>query len=275
MKNKIIFVFVLSVGAGLYTSAQTAYYIPKALIIPLHNNARQLHASVGYGGGYDLNASYAFIEHFALFTGATFNEGSRNRISFLGGKSKIVKNDRTLQFGVGYFKDLAKSKAIMEWFVDYETNKVNNYWYSTSDPSGASHTSAKYNSYFLQENIGWQKSFYNVGFGTRFVYSKYFSLEFYDDNPNSSYIKNSYENLSGFTFEPALFVGFKIDKIYLNFQVGAALPLTKKKVKYIMTQNLPGQPYTREDYVTESLSGAFARICLQRNFNFRKIKTSD
>lgn len=83
--------------------SQDEYYIPKALIIPVHTHKQELHLSLGKGGGYDANISYALSKHLAVFTTGTLNTGTLRRMSFSGDRYMIQKNDYAVKGGIGYF----------------------------------------------------------------------------------------------------------------------------------------------------------------------------
>src|SRR5215213_8676037 len=61
--------------------SQKDFYIPKSLIIPAHTDPQQVHISLGIGGGFDANISYAFNKHLVLFTKGTLNKGTYTRTS--------------------------------------------------------------------------------------------------------------------------------------------------------------------------------------------------
>src|SRR5665647_1240211 len=88
--------------------SQRDFYIPKALLIPVHTHNQELHVSLGFGGGYDANISYSFSKHIAVFATGTLNKGAYNRTSLFGDKYKIIKDDYTLKGGAGYFTVLNK-----------------------------------------------------------------------------------------------------------------------------------------------------------------------
>lgn len=251
--------------------AQSEYYIPKPLLIPFHDQQQQLHTSIGVGGGYDINVSYAFADHFAAFSTFTINKGTRKRRSLFGDKYNIRKDDQSANFGLGYFHEIGGFINILETYVGYGTSKVNNYWYFPDDlSSGSNVTQARYGTLFAQLNVGRKSEKYETAVAARFSGSKYSQMQFYNTHPYSQGIKSKYDNLQGLTFEPAVCFAYQVKKIFVNFQLGAAIPLTKITVTQIDTHSFPDTTILVIHDRTETLTALFARFSLQYNFNFKR-----
>lgn len=183
------------------------------MLIPLHDQKQQLHTSFGIGGGYDINLSYAFTNHFAVFTTGSLNKGTKKRISLFGDRYNIVKDDYAFKYGFSYFKKTKNFLNILETYAGYGTYKVSNYWYFPTDLElGSTITQAHYWNVFLQFNAGRKVEKYEFGVAGRLSYSKYKDIQFYDTHPNVSYIKSKYENLKGVNVEPAFCLGYKLKK---------------------------------------------------------------
>ncbi len=91
--------------AGHPAWSQTAFYIPKSLITPVHTHKGGLHVSLGWGGGYDANVSYAFSDHFAAFVTGTLKRQTEARVSFIGPSTHdITHNDYVLKGGRRLFQ---------------------------------------------------------------------------------------------------------------------------------------------------------------------------
>jgi hypothetical protein len=255
---------VLSLG-------QKAFYIPKAMLTPFHDQKQQLHTLLGIGSGYDVNLSYAFIKHFAVFATGSLNKGTKKRRGLFGDRYNMVKDDLAFNYGLGYFKTSKGFFNVLETYAGYGTYKVDNFWYFPEDLSlGASLTQAHYRSVFWQVNAGKTKGKQQYGIAGRLSYSTYTDILFYDTHPNSAYIKSRYENLKGLTIEPAFCYGYNIKKVFVNAQAGLAVPLGRPTVTKIDTHSLNNNTIVVISNKKETLFGAFARLSLQYNFNFSK-----
>lgn len=278
MVNKQSFLFLLPFMLLLPTATlgQKAFYIPKALLIPFHDQQQQLHTSFGIGGGYDINLSYAFTNHFAVFTTGTLNKGTKRRTSLFGDRYNIVKDDYAFKYGLGYFKATKGFFNVLETYAGYGTYKVDNYWYFSDDPNlGSTVTQAHQWNVFWQVNAGRKAEKLEYSIAGRVSYSKYNNILFYDTHPNVSYIKSRYENLKGITIEPAFCLGYKVKNVFINVQTGLAIPISKSKVTKIDTHTFPDTTIVVVSSTTEALNAVIARISLQYNFNFRKKGKAD
>jgi hypothetical protein len=116
-KRFSLFVLPFILVIPVTTLSRKAIYIPKALLIPLHDQQQQVHTSVGVGGGYDVNLSYAFTNHLAVFVTGTLNKGTKKRIGLFGDRYNIVKDDYALKYGLGYFKSIKSFFNILETYA--------------------------------------------------------------------------------------------------------------------------------------------------------------
>lgn len=256
--------------------AQKEFYTPKSLIIPLHDKENQLHVSVGKGGGYDLNLSYALTDKLAIFSAATFDTDTKKRVSILSDKYNVERNDLVLKGGFGYlFKEANPYFPIIEAFVGAGASRIDNYWYFKGDDSGEV-TNARYWTAFGQLNAGNKIGRSEYGVGIRLAYSHYTDFDFYDTHPYNSARKSSYENLKGLTADPVVSYSYNLYGIKLNAQVGLAVPVFTSSANRIDTQTtFEGTSEIRtinkskEDVYLFSVLG---RLSVQYNLNFNKQK---
>ena len=245
--------------------AQRDFYTPKSLIIPLHDQKNQLHVSVGGGGGYDLNISYAFTDKFALFHTATFDNGSKRRITILGDRYNVDRNDYVLKGGLGYFfKAKKKEFSIMEVYAGAGLSNIDNYWYYTGETDGE-FTQARYWTVFGQFNSGKKIRRSELALGLRLAYSQYTNFRFYSNHPNMSYIKCSYENPGGLTVDPVASYSYVLKGFKLNAQVGWAIPLSFSSVQQTSTDDYSGTVVSSE--AKFFLWSVLGRLSVQYNFN--------
>ncbi len=251
--------------APCVVQAQISFYRPKSLIIPLHDQKNQLHLSVGKGGGYDVNASYAFTEKLAIFTTATFdNFTNRKPALFWSDNYYVQRNDYVVRGGLGYFTSIdMKHLPVLEIYAGAGTSKINNYVYF-ENPDNRDVTQARYQTVYLQANVGInQAKWIDFAIGTRIAYSHYSDFSFYGPHPYSpGIISGNYNNLWGVTAEPVFSLGFKYKGIKLDGQLGGAIFLFGPKVdnKY--------DAWGDEDTIV--LDALLGRISLQHNLNFSK-----
>lgn len=264
----LIFMLILITEKLLF--GQRDFYIPKALIIPMHDQKHQLHASIGLGGGYDLNCSYSFSNHFAIFSTGTWDIGSKKRKPIgYGGEYKIVKNDYAITCGLGYFK---KGQIILfETYAGIGISKVKNHWNSIGNNENAEFTNANYWNFFYQLSVGKKNEEFELGVAGRLSYSIYNDMEFYDSYFNNSTMKSRYENLKILRVEPVVYFGFIIDKIAINLQAGLSIPLDNGRVKQVNTFVSQEEQILNTEIKNAYESGFFGRLSLQYNFSFDNI----
>ena len=269
-----IAIFVLITFLPIKGSSQKDFYIPKSLTIPVHTHQREGHISLGLGGGYNGNISYAFSKHLALFANGTINNGKYNRTSLFGDGYKIYKNDYAVNGGIGYFTVRNKKKYnFIETYIGFGDNKINNNWYFISFAESTEVTKAKYWNLFWQLNAIHKGIKHEKAIAIRLSYSKYTNLEFWDTHPNSAYIKSRYENLWGINVDPVISYSYTPNKLKLNVQAGFSYPLSSVTVTHIDTHTFPTQVITVYDNSGITRIGLFAligSISLQYNFDFKK-----
>lgn len=264
--KSLMLIIVIMTLSGSLLFGQKEFYIPKALLIPLHSQKQQLNVSLGYGGGVDLNCSYSFTNHFAGFITGNLNLATykRSTIGF-GDEYKIVKNDYNATLGIGYFNK--GEVAFIETYLGAGINRVNNHWSFIDNSDGAEYTKAHYWNVFSQVNIGRKGKEIEYGVAGRLSYSKYSNMKFYDTHPNMSDVTRRYEELKILSLEPALFFGFEIKKIVIDTQIGLVLPLNTGKFNQI--NSFANQSVTNEMKDVREFS-LFGRVSLRYYFNFSK-----
>lgn len=244
------------------------YYTPKSLILPLHDEKNQLHMSLGRGGGFDLNLSYTFTDKLAVFTTASYDIGSKTRVTILGSQYKIEKNDYCIKGGLGYFTKV--DNKILEVYLGGGSTKIDNYWYFRGYPEGGEATQARYNTLFVQCNSGTKRLQSDFAVGIRISYSVYTDFRFSSTDPNAKYIKSRYENLKGISADPVISYSYKLKRIKLNAQAGFAFPLTKNSATRVTehTTNYGTTIVTSQDNI--ALSAILGRLSAQYNLSLKK-----
>ncbi|PVY38385.1 hypothetical protein [Pontibacter virosus] len=252
--------------------AQKEFYTPKSLLIPLHDQKNQLHLSIGRGGGYDFNLSYAFTDKLALFSAATFDNDTKKRISIIGDRYDVDRHDFVIKGGLGYFTKTENAEfPIIEAYVGTGITKIDNYWYFKGDTDGEV-TQARYWSVFGQFNAGKRVSESEYGLGLRFTYSQYIDFSFYDTYSAST--KSSYKKLRGLTADPAISAGYNLYGVNINAQVGVGIPLIAPSVERTDTHTAyEGTTEIRTVINSEEkirLYSFIGRLSLQYKLNFNK-----
>lgn len=268
------FVFLILFFDSTMLWAQTDFYIPKSLIIPVHTQQQQLHISAGLGGGYDVNLSYAFTKHLAIFTAGTLKKGTDKRTSFWGDRFNIEKDDYALKGGLGYFKATNKRVFdLIELYAGAGRYKVDNYrYYRKNSELDNDVTKANFWNIFWQFNAVHKIRKHEITAALRLAYSKYTDLQFWSTHPNSSHIRSRFENLWGITAEPAASYSYIFNKLKFNVQAGLAIPLLSVPVTKIDTHTFPDQTIVLKDerMIKEVLFAALGRLSVGYNFNFKK-----
>ena len=271
----IIKCFIIGLIATLPNKlfAQRGFYTPKALVIPLHDEARQLFMSVGWGGGLDLNLSYALTNKFAVFGSSTVNMGSRPGVTILGSSYTINKNDYVLKGGLGYFTKIdTRFFKIFEASFGAAISKVDNSWYFNNYREGIEYTYAKYNSLFGQINVGRKKTKTEYAVGVRLNYSKYGQFNSFE--PNASSAISEYQNVKGLSMDPVVSFSYNLGKVKLNSQIGLAVPLGGPSVNVIDTYISYDQQTSTTNQVAHTekmyLGNVLGRLSIQYRLGFGK-----
>lgn len=254
--------------------SQKDFYIPKALVIPVHTSKQELHVSLGIGGGYDANLSYAVTKHFALFTTGTINKGTHRRRSFWGDRYDIDKNDYALTGGVGYFSTTNHRLInIVESYAGYGSYKTDNYWYFNGEKgvSGYKIQATYWNVFWQFQGTHKIKNHEFTG-ALRFAYNKYYSFQYKDVN-YQGHVKTTLDNLWGFTIDPAISYSYLIKSLKFNIQLGGSTslnaPVTLDEMNYrkennqIIATKPPG-------IMKIGIGGPIGRLSIQYNFDFKK-----
>ena len=270
-KKQLIFSLLLNLFS-LPLFAQDAYYIPKSLIIPAHNSTQQLYVSAGLGGGYDLNASYSFSQHLAVFAQGIPNFGTKHQKSIFGDKYNIHKNDYTWRSGIEYFKP-SKNKHfnIIEFLAGAGASKVDNYSYFNSNDN-LSVTKASNLNIFLQVNLVKTTIKDESALGLRLAYTRFTNFEFYDVDSDfgTIYLKNKFLNLNGITADPVVNYIRKFGKLKLGLQAGFSVPLYKVKVNQSVEYTNNAQYNKTVSDETIGLGALLGRINIEYKLDFKK-----
>ena len=260
--------FIILVNLGAKTVlAQGDFYTPKSLIIPLHDQKNQLHVSLGRGGGYDLNLSYAFSKHFAVFHTATIDNETKKRITIIGDRYNVDRNDYVVKGGLGYFSRTKIAKyPIIEAYIGGGLSKIDNYWHFNEHDYG-DFTQAKYWTLFGQINGGRKIKRIEYTVGLRIAYSKYMDIIFSDSPlPNTITMKSRYENLQGLSVDPVISYSYNLNGFKLNAQAGLAVPITLGSTS--RTDSHTTTVIRSEENVP--LWAILGRLSVQYNLNFSK-----
>lgn len=264
--KSLMLIIVIMTFSGSLLFGQKDFYIPKALLTPFHSQKQQLHVSLGYGGGFDLNCSYSFTNHFAGFITGNLNLATYRRSTMIyGDEYKIVKDDYNATLGVGYFN--RREVVFIETYLGAGINRVNNHWNFVNNSDGAEFTKARYWNMFYQLNVGRKGKRLECGFAGRVSYSIYSNVEFYDTHPNMDDVTSRYENLRMLSLEPAMFFGFVLKRVIIDTQIGFSFPINTGKVNQVNT--FTNQSITNAMVDARWLS-CFGRVSLRYYFNFSK-----
>jgi hypothetical protein len=257
VKSFFLFISLLLAGA---VYSQDEYYIPKALIIPVHKNSQELHVSLGKGGGTDLNISYALTKHLALFTTANVNKGVSLRRSFFGGWHRIRKNDYAFKGGIGYFASVdGKLIHQIESYAGYGKHKVHNNRFFKDEPEVYGfETNAAFYNIFWQIQATHKTGRCELTAALRLAYSKYSYLEYLNKHPNDMTGTVSIEEMWGRTIDPAIGFSYIMNNWRCNLQLGVS--------GFSNTITIHQGAGTAE----YGLDAPLGRISIQKNFQLRK-----
>lgn len=252
--------------------AQAGSYTPTSLIIPGHSAGNQLHVSLGVGGGYNANISYAVTNHIAVFTTGTFHNGTARKISFMADRFNIKRDDYAVTGGVGYFSNRDRKKITsFETYIGTGTFKIDNYrYFVNSRYPNRIFLQANYWNLFWQLNAGRKTGRYELVYALRLAYSNYNNYLFYEMNQDN---KTRYKNVWGLTIDPVLSYGYVWREFKFNVQAGLSFPLTGVPVKQYRVNSAQEETLITHRYSKFGLFSLLGRLSIERNFNFSR-KTS-
>ena len=256
--------------------AQKEYYIPKPLIIPSHDEKQQFYASIGRGGGYNLDISYTVTNHFAIFTTGVLDRDTKKRTSLWGDRFNIDKNDYVLKTGLGYFKKVKKNRPynIIESYLGIGLYKVENYWYFIEGDLAGDSTMARYWNIFWQINICRKEKKQELTFALRVSYNRYDSVNFFSTEWNSRYPRNSYQNLNGLSVDPAISYSYRVHNFKFSAQAGLSLPVWWPQAVHVNTNFDQSIQAYKEDARPAALIGKLS-IQYEINFGNKKNETDN
>ncbi|MBC6609670.1 hypothetical protein H8B15_01970 [Hymenobacter sp. BT507] len=246
--------------------AQRDYYIPKALLTPLHDQKGQLQIAAGWGGGANLQVSYAATNHLAVFSTVALDPFTHTRTTLFS-RYKQNNNNYVLQGGAGYFGRLNYRRLNrIEVYTGVGIQDINSSWYFVSLSESEEYTRARYWTAFSQLNIGktWAKG--ELVFGLRLAYSRYLDFSYYDDHPNSRAYQYRYEQLQGVTLEPAVSYGYHWKRFKLTAQGGIAAPVFVPQARLHTTQRTDTTPLLTVGQEQVPLAALLGRISLHYQF---------
>jgi hypothetical protein len=258
--------------AGRTARSQTAFYIPKSLITPVHTHKGELHVSLGLGGGYDANVSYAFADHFAAFVTGTVNTRTAALPNLFGRTVyDINRNDYALKGGVGFFTATpSRLVHFVESYAGLGTYKVDNYVYERERPElGKDYTQARFWNVFWQVQAGRRKGRRESAVALRLAYARYPHFRFRNAYEVGEY---RYENLSGVTLDPVMSQSFVLNRFKINLQAGASIQLGTGRGTEVRTRDSPAGPVVTTEAIPliKPLKAFLCRLALQYNFDLRK-----
>jgi|GEM_PF-2798401 len=259
--------------AGRPAWSQAAFYIPKSLITPVHTHQGELHVSLGRGGGYDANVSYAFSKHFAAFATGTLKQQTEARPSIIGGDTyDITRDDYAIKGGIGVFKP-TRSRVVhlLESYAGVGTYRADNVVFNRERPEwGRDYTRARFWNAFWQFNASSKFGRGEFTAAVRLAYSRYTQLQTRDSYKGGETL--DYENLGFVTVDPVISQSIVFGGFKMNVQYGFSVLLKDAVATEVRTRAAPGGPViTAEEKPIEHLMGAVLfRLSLQYNFDLRK-----
>ena len=256
--------FLLLISLPIFSYGQSGYYIPNALLLPVHSSKQQLHISLGVGDGYNINGSYSFTKHLALFATGTRHPGTAKRMGLFGDRFNIKKNDYALTSGLGYFFTPNNERfGIVETYLGIGKFKVDNYRYSAGNAySSLFFTQANYGNIFWQLNTTKRKNKHEWSKAVRFAYSDYTHYLYYFDTDD---YKTKYRNLWGFNVDPTISYSYILHQFKFNGQLGLSVPLSSVTVKEYQINRFNEERLLTNGITKKSLFSLIARISIHYN----------
>lgn len=267
---------LLALAWGVAThaaQAQTAFYIPKSLITPVHTHKGELHVSLGRGGGYDANVSYAFSKYLAAFAAGTIKQQTEGITSIPASNDYLrTRDDYVLKAGIGVFKPTrSRLVHILESYAGGGNYNAYNYTYNEKRPVwGRSYTQAQSWNVFWQFNASSKFGRGQFTAAVRFAYSWYPHLQTWEGAKGGETF--DYKHLGFFTVDPVISQSLVLGRFKVNMQYGFSALLKEPKATEVRTRPAPGGPrITAEEKPIQHLMGAVLfRAALQYNFDLRK-----
>jgi hypothetical protein len=264
---------LILVLTGYPARSQTAFYIPKSLITPVHTHQGELHVSLGRGGGYDANVSYAFSDYFAAFATGTLKQQTETKPNLFGRDHyAITRNDYALKGGIGVFKSTrSRLVHLLESYAGVGVYKADNYVFNRDHlERGRNYTQARSWNVFWQFNASSKFGRGEFTAAVRFAYSRYPHLRTWKSYAGGE--TYDYENLGFATVDPVIGQSIVFGRFKMNMQYGLSVLLKEARATEVRTRPAPGGPLITAEKVTIThLMGAVLfRVGLQYNFDLRK-----
>ena len=212
-------------------SCSHAYYVPNMQNIPLLQQKKELQLSGAISEGPELQAAYAFNNHFAAIAGASYTDKKFSTKSKEGIKFTLAEG------GAGYFTKF-NTKIILESYAGFGFGKVKNTyyeWHGTDFPEVLiGSTSMNLNRMFLQAAVGYTNIYYDFAFSTRFSAIKFTDIK--GNENQASQIQSDLmvlkNNSTFLQLEPALTFRAGWDYVKLQTQIGWTYCISNKAFNY-------------------------------------------
>jgi hypothetical protein len=264
---------ILLAVTGHSALSQTAFYIPKSLITPVHTHRGELHVSLGRGGGYDANVSYAVSDRLAAFATGTLKQQTEGITSIPASNGYArTRDDYALKWGIGVFRPTrSRLVHLLESYAGVGITKADNHTFRRDRPElGKSFTESRSWNVFWQFNASSKFGRGEFTAAVRFAYFRYPHLRAWKTYMGGD--TYNYQNLGFATVDPVISQSIVFGRFKMNLQYGLSVLLKEARATEVRTRPAPGGPLltAQKVPVTHLMGAVLFRVGLQYNFDLRK-----
>jgi hypothetical protein len=199
----------------LITTSCAPVYIPNLRNAPMFQKGGEVQGSFQVGNGLEVQGAWAINNNLGIM--GNYSYLRRDDVD----NTKDYRRHTFFEGALGYFKN-SNEGSTFEVFAGYGKGEGSSYDEYFFNSSAQVQASGKYERYFIQPTIGFNKKAFHGGFVSRFSFVDF--KEFSDGT--TTYVD---EKSGIWFFEPA-FVG-KINtadnRVFFTFQTGLSLPLLR------------------------------------------------
>lgn len=242
-------------------SAQTGYYVPKALAVPAHSKANQLKILLGYGAGIEGLVSYAAQKPFLVFCQGTFRFwNTKGTDILLSAPFTVVRGEQIFRAGGGYIvRSEQRYFNVLEVLGAGGYFLTDSYRYFNNAPDKLSRTTTKCRSVFAQFNASHAKDDLDFSIAFRVSHLSY-SRFLYQYESDGFTVKN----LHALTLDPVAAFGTTSENFKFDIQLGFSIPLKTWKGYEVSNAGLI------RDRDIEFLYTFLGRVAVQYQLNFTR-----